>query len=283
MSALLPTTDITVDGVTVRYHQSGSGPDVVLLHGFPETLNCWYAVAPDLARDHRVHAFDWPGLGPGSVEFPDPSPASFTQFLLDALDALSIEQPVLVGTDIAMLPVLLATLERPTVAGAVVMDGRCFPGSKYLSWELRAIPLPVIGYAFAHASPRITQALSFKRGFAGASPVPADVHADFASWAHNRSQQRTGLRYFRNFDPSLQEFQQNVSRFNAPLRAVWGANDVFISNRMGQDLISAVPGSSITVIHDAGHYAHMERPTHVAASIREFAASLSSRAAGLKD
>ena len=41
----------------------GTGPPVLLLHGFPETHRCWDAVAPRLAARHRVIAPDLRGYG----------------------------------------------------------------------------------------------------------------------------------------------------------------------------------------------------------------------------
>jgi pimeloyl-ACP methyl ester carboxylesterase len=36
---------------------------VVLLHGYPDTLQIWNRLAPDLAADFQVIAFDWPSMG----------------------------------------------------------------------------------------------------------------------------------------------------------------------------------------------------------------------------
>src|SRR5204863_5579490 len=41
----------------------GTGPPILLLHGFPETHACWHAIAPALARDHRVVVPDLRGYG----------------------------------------------------------------------------------------------------------------------------------------------------------------------------------------------------------------------------
>ena len=41
----------------------GSGPPLVLLHGFPQTHAMWHRLAPDLARTHRVVAMDLRGYG----------------------------------------------------------------------------------------------------------------------------------------------------------------------------------------------------------------------------
>jgi haloacetate dehalogenase len=43
--------------------QGGSGPVVLLLHGFPETHACWHHLAPRLAESHRVIAPDLRGYG----------------------------------------------------------------------------------------------------------------------------------------------------------------------------------------------------------------------------
>jgi 2-succinyl-6-hydroxy-2,4-cyclohexadiene-1-carboxylate synthase len=52
----------------VRLHgeRSGSGPRLVMLHGFGQTCRCWGPVATDLARDHEVMRLDAPGHGGSS-------------------------------------------------------------------------------------------------------------------------------------------------------------------------------------------------------------------------
>jgi haloacetate dehalogenase len=47
-------------------HRSGSGPAVLLLHGFPETSLMWHQIAPLLAAEFAVIAADLPGYGRSS-------------------------------------------------------------------------------------------------------------------------------------------------------------------------------------------------------------------------
>jgi pimeloyl-ACP methyl ester carboxylesterase len=62
-----PTTfsvrDIVVNGTTIHVRSGGSGPVVVLLHGYGETGDMWVPLAADLARDHTVIVPDLRGLG----------------------------------------------------------------------------------------------------------------------------------------------------------------------------------------------------------------------------
>lgn len=50
----------------LHYVTAGSGPAVVLLHGWPQTWYMWRKVIPGLARHHRVIAPDLRGLGDSS-------------------------------------------------------------------------------------------------------------------------------------------------------------------------------------------------------------------------
>jgi haloacetate dehalogenase len=56
-------TDVETPRGTVRARVGGSGPPVLLLHGWPETHLMWHAVAPRLAERFTVVAPDLPGYG----------------------------------------------------------------------------------------------------------------------------------------------------------------------------------------------------------------------------
>ncbi|MFJ4223652.1 alpha/beta fold hydrolase [Microbacterium sp. NPDC089695] len=57
------STTIDVDGIRIAAEARGSGPAVLLLHGYPETKAMWDAVADVLAADHTVVAADLRGYG----------------------------------------------------------------------------------------------------------------------------------------------------------------------------------------------------------------------------
>ncbi len=59
------TVRLEKEGLNVRYAELGdpAKPPVLLLHGVPENLQGWYAVAPLLAEKYHVLALDWPGFG----------------------------------------------------------------------------------------------------------------------------------------------------------------------------------------------------------------------------
>ena len=58
--------DVDLDGTRIHAAVGGSGPPVLLLHGYPETHAMWHLVAPALAEHHTVVAADLRGYGDSS-------------------------------------------------------------------------------------------------------------------------------------------------------------------------------------------------------------------------
>jgi len=62
---------IDVEGVAIRCAVKGSGPPLLLLHGYPENHLTWRHVAPALAEDHTVVLADLRGYGDSGKPSPD--------------------------------------------------------------------------------------------------------------------------------------------------------------------------------------------------------------------
>jgi haloacetate dehalogenase len=64
--------DMRTKGAIIRLRHGGSGPPLLLLHGYPNNHVLWYAVAAKLAQHYHVVLPDLRGYGDSSL--PDPGP-----------------------------------------------------------------------------------------------------------------------------------------------------------------------------------------------------------------
>jgi haloacetate dehalogenase len=66
---------IDVEGVTINFAVQGSGPPLLMLHGYPQNHLAWRHVAPALAEDRAVVLADLRGYGDSGKPTPDGSTA----------------------------------------------------------------------------------------------------------------------------------------------------------------------------------------------------------------
>jgi len=94
------TEKIATRGATIHLRVGGSGPAVVLLHGFGTTGDMWAPVAADLVRDHRVVVPDLRGMGLSSKPEGGYDKKAQGQDIADVLDSLKAQKVDLVTHDI---------------------------------------------------------------------------------------------------------------------------------------------------------------------------------------
>lgn len=73
-SSLFPSfarIELEVDGTTINAVRAGTGPPVLLLHGYPQTHVMWHRVAPVLAERFTVVCSDLRGYGDSGKPFSD--------------------------------------------------------------------------------------------------------------------------------------------------------------------------------------------------------------------
>ena len=124
-------TTVTREGVTLRYLTGGTGPTLVLLHGFPQTWTIWQAVIEKIGHDFRVIAPLLRGLGgtPGPVDGYD------TQTLAADVSAIveaeGEQQPVMIcGHDIGSHIAFAFALRFRSSVRSLVMVGPPPPGTR---------------------------------------------------------------------------------------------------------------------------------------------------------
>ncbi len=105
MSDLFPgfeARDIATTGATIRCEIGGSGPPLLMLHGYPQTHAMWHAVAPRLAESFTVVVSDLRGYGDsskpsGGANHVDYSKRAMAADQVEVMRALGFPQFSLVG------------------------------------------------------------------------------------------------------------------------------------------------------------------------------------------
>jgi pimeloyl-ACP methyl ester carboxylesterase len=97
----------------VHYADAGSGPPLLLLHGWPQHFWCWRRVVPLLARDFRLICPDLRGFGWTAAPGLGYDAETFAADAVALLDALGIERAGVIGHDWGGFTAFLVALHHP--------------------------------------------------------------------------------------------------------------------------------------------------------------------------
>ena len=81
----------------IRVVEKGSGPDVLLIHGTPGSIEDMHPLIDSLAKDHHVIAYDRPGHGYSSANKAPRNLAHNTQMAHAIIDHFDLEKVLLIG------------------------------------------------------------------------------------------------------------------------------------------------------------------------------------------
>jgi len=264
-----PTTSIkpqfrTVDGVEIRYADSGGSRDQTLLltSPWPESL---YAFAPmwaTLSERARLVAIDLPGFGKSERRDDLFSPRAMGRFLAELIVEADLGRPHLVAPDVGTSAALFAAAEHPQRIASVIVGtgGAAVPlelGEPLRSWVLdpdlekyRAIdPRAIIDAAIDTI----------------AGGVPDEIRADYRE-SYNGDRFVESMRYVRRYPEELPVLAGVLPRITTPVTLVNGRYDRVVPLANAEFLADRLPNSRLAVI-DAGHFVWEEAPAEYASVI----------------
>jgi pimeloyl-ACP methyl ester carboxylesterase len=270
-AAGLEARHATVDGHRLRYVRAGSGPAVVLVHGFASSLYTWKDVIPALAAGHDVVALDLPGFGqsdqPADLSFED-----FPRAVLGLMDLLGIGKATLVGNSMGGATAALVAAEMPQRVDALVLIDAA-------GFNLGPSERPrVVSFAMSRAGSllarlpgkRLVVEASLRQVFHDGAHVTPERLSEYLAAAL-----RPGtLPAIRSLDASSAGRQavvaQSLPRIRARALVLWGDDDRWIPIAHADRFVAAIPGARKAVIAACGHVPQEERPEEVARLLVEF-------------
>lgn len=255
---------------------------VLFLHGFPETLYAWKNIAPALADDYDVHAFDWPGFGlstrPPADKF-SYAPSDYARVLKAYIRKANIDPSTLTiyATDIGALPALLLALEEPGIAKAIIVgDFAPLNRPQYMVDNLQALKTKPSSDAVRVALNKNRDEIlenAFRRGLAKNEQfeLSQELKDDMLrGWNHGSLTTADAFyHYYAHFTRDQEYFEANLGRLRTPVKIVWGEKDFYIKKEMGLELAQKAK-LQIEVLANIGHYPHLQDPRRTIEDVRSF-------------
>jgi 2-succinyl-6-hydroxy-2,4-cyclohexadiene-1-carboxylate synthase len=239
--------------------EEGSGPRVVIVHGFTQTLRSWDPIAARLGARRTVARVDLPGHG-GS--------ASVRLDFVETTAALGAVggQAGYVGYSLGGRLCLRLALDRPDLVGALVLVGAS-PGLR--DPHERAARREADD-ALATTIEREGTAAFLERWLAG--PLFVDLRPAPADLAARQANPPEGLAAaLRLLGTGAQEpLWDRLDELGLPVLLVAGEDDAKFAALAGDMAVRIGPSAEVALVPQAGHAAHLEQPEAVTTLIERF-------------
>lgn len=269
------------DGTNLHFVRGGSGPLVVLIHGYPQDWWEWRRVMPKLADQFTVVAVDLRGVGLSRPAADGYDAATLAEDVHAVVESLHTGPAYIVGHDIGgMVAYAYARLYPESTRGAMIMDVG-LPGLE--PWS-EAERLPFLWHFHFHRTPGLPEALvegrefiyfrEFTRRF---TLNPDDISdADVAHFARSygsKENLRAGFKFYRAFDENAWFNIVHREPLDVPVVLVGGEHSAAMSNpRLAESLrAQGVKTVHVEVIRQSRHYLAEEQPDAVAEIIAHYA------------
>ncbi len=236
---------LLVEGLRFHFRVSGSGADVVLLHGWGCSTEIWKGVESFLARSFRVWNIDFPGFG-SSQEPPVPwGVEDYTRQFEQFCSMVRISRPTLIGHSFGGR-VSIVFASRNEVEKVVLVDAAGVPPRRGLKYYAKV-------YSYK-AMKRIAPLLLGKKR---AQELIERRRASSGSADYNALPETMRGTFVKVVNQDLCPYMPNIK---APTLLVWGSEDTATPLSDARVMNSLIEDSGLVVFDGVGHYSFLEQP-----------------------
>lgn len=254
------------DGRVAGIHiiDEGSGPAVMLVHGFGGHTYSFHATIPDLARDHRVVALDL--IGFGYSERPRDADYSLTAHatrVLAVMDKLGIHKASLIGHSMGGEVVMRVAAMAPDRVDKLVLAASV-SGDRIPTLPPTPLVKPLL--------PLITRLMAMralKRTFYDPRLATPEMRAAYTAPARLKGSVDALYAITRD---SRKDKRIPYDRIRAPVLILWAAGEKILPRWSLSRLRRHFPKAEVVTVPEAGHLLLEEKPEACNKIIRRFLA-----------
>ncbi len=277
------TATVRANGIRIHVRAAGSGPAMMLLHGWPQTSWAWRKVMPALARHYRVVAPDLRGLGDTDKPATGYDVRTLAEDMRALASALGLENVYLVGTDWGGLVARRWALDHPGELDRLaiidmVPHGRILesmtPDHARGAWHYFFNAVPDLPERLASLDLRFFLEAFFRPKYHDAANMDEALDAYVRAYSKPGAL-RGGFNYYRAMFEENRRIDAEAPerRIREPVHCVWGKSggmggpyDVLGMWSKEADRVTGVG------LDACGHYVHEEAPERLVRELLEFGA-----------
>lgn len=262
---------IQVNGHSLAFLRTGSGPPVLLVHGITTYSFIWRQITPQLSRSYDVIALDLLGCGasdkPLAVSY---SLTAHAERLKGFVDALDIDRFHLVGHDLGGGIGQIFAVNH----GGRLIDLSLVNTVAYDFWPVQpiiALRTPIIRQLLMASLDMGAFRLVVERGLHHKNRLTNDLMELFLAPLATSAGRKAFLHFAKCLDNrNLTDIADRLHALTVPTLIVRGDADPYLSASIALKLKSEIPAARLSRIATASHFIQEDEPEWLAGELLRF-------------
>ena len=275
----IPIEYVDVDGVRLRYITAGTGPTLVLLHTLRTQLDIFQKVIPELSKQFKVYALDYPGHGFSDIPKVEYKPEIFVHAVAGFLDKMNVNDAIVAGISIGgSISLILAARQHPRVNKVISINpydyakGRGIQRSSAVANLIFSLShVPIIGPTVMRLRNPMVEEKILEGGVAYREALSPEFKKEMFEVGCRPGHYEAFISVIRNasgWDDARAEYGQ----IKVPVLLVYGEHDWSRPDERDANQ-KTIPGAEMTIVKDAGHFMSLDAPDDVVRLIKKFGGS----------
>jgi pimeloyl-ACP methyl ester carboxylesterase len=265
-----------IDGAKIHYTIGGSGPAVILLHGFAETSKMWAPILPILAGKFTVIAPDLPGIGDSSIPSGGMDMKRAAIKIHDLVHSVGIRQVRIVGHDIGLMVAYAYAAQFPSETEKLVVMDAFLPGVQ--GWEPIYNSPSYWHFRFngqtAEALVRGRERIYFAYFWDGLAAdknrsLPKADRRAYISVYSRPKRMRASWEYFVSWPQAAKDFaEMSQTKLTMPVLSIGG--DKSLGAALAAQMKLVATDVTVVIVKNSGHWILEEQPKQTTEALVTF-------------
>ncbi len=272
----IASRDTKIDGINIHYLTAGTGPTVILIHGYTQTSRMWCLLIPKLTGKFTVIAPDLPGIGDSGIPSGGSDMKTAAIRLHDLAKSLGVQKARVVGHDIGLMVAYAYAAQFPSEVEKLIVMDAFLPGVQ--GWEPVFDDPHMWHFRFNGPTPEALVAGREATYFAyfwndlaadKTHSVPESDRPAYVTAYSRPGRMRAGWSYFAEWPETAKEFAQlSQTKLTIPVLSI--AGEKASAGVLGPQMKLVANDVTVIVLKDTGHWIMEERPKETMDAIVKF-------------
>lgn len=268
--------DAEIDGATIHYTTGGSGPTVILLHGFAETSRMWRPILPLLGKKFTVIAPDLPGIGDSSIPARGMDMKTAAIQIHDLVRSLGVKKARVVGHDIGLMVAYAYAAQFPSETEKLVVMDAFLPGVQ--GWEPIYDSPDYWHFRFHGPTPEALvkgrEAIYFAYFWNDLAAdrnhsIPEPDRKAYLAAYSRPGRMRASWDYFASWPRTARDFaQMSRTKLTMPVLSIGG--DKSLGEALAAQMKLVATNVTVVIVKNSGHWILEEQPKQTTDAIVNF-------------